>query len=163
MAKRTEIPRQSIRLKERVESFLNSNLTAIKKIPPADIRNLFEDLQIYQTEIENHSKVWRESEERLNDFINSAPDSFVLYDSELNIIKVNDIHMAMFHPTMNKEDLIAKNLLDIVPNLKETGRYDDFMQVIQTGTPYFADDSLSLFDKFANLRTSFVHQQPVFF
>jgi len=81
-----------------------------------------------------------ESEERLKDFINSATDSFVFFDSELNIIKVSKAHMEMFHPEMDQEDLIGKNLLEIVPNLKETGRFDDFMKVIKTGIPFYSDD-----------------------
>jgi PAS domain S-box-containing protein len=82
----------------------------------------------------------QENRQRLKDFINSATDSFVLFDSELNIIQVNKAHMEMFHPGMDQEELIGKNLVEIVPNLKETGRFDDFMKVMETGTPFYADD-----------------------
>ncbi len=85
-------------------------------------------------------KSLQDSEKRFRDFINSATDSFVFFDTELNIIGVNNSHMNMFHPGMDKNDLIGKNLLDIVPDLKETGRFDDFMKVIETGIPSCADD-----------------------
>jgi len=82
----------------------------------------------------------RDSEERFRGFINSATDSFVLFDSELNIIQLNDKHIEMFHPGMDKESLIGKNLLTIVPDLKESERYDDFMKVIETGIPFHSED-----------------------
>jgi len=44
------------KLQMRAEEFLNKNLSAIKKIPPRKVRNLFEDFQIYQTELETHNK-----------------------------------------------------------------------------------------------------------
>ena len=44
--------KQSIKLRERVEEFLNKKPAAVKKIPPQEIRNLFEDLKIYQMELE---------------------------------------------------------------------------------------------------------------
>ncbi|MFO7560835.1 MAG: PAS domain S-box protein [Desulfobacterales bacterium] len=89
------------------------------------------------------------SQESLKDFINSAMDSFVFFDSELNIIQVNKAHMEMFHPGMDQKDLIGKNLLEIVPNLKETGRFDDFMKVMETGAPFYSDDIIP-HQKFGN-------------
>ncbi len=140
-------PKQQVKLRKRVEKLLHENTTAIRKIPPTDMRNLFEELQIYQVELENINNELRkaqeelqESENRLNDFMNSATDAFVIFDSELNIIRVNKIHMDMFHPGMDEEDLIGKNLLEIVPNLKKTGRFNDFMKVLETGTPFYSDD-----------------------
>ncbi|MBU0520011.1 PAS domain S-box protein [bacterium] len=82
----------------------------------------------------------RESEEKFRSFINSATDSFVLFNSELNIIQMNNRHMDMFHPGMDKEDLIGKNLLEIVPYIKETERFDDFIRVIETGISFFSED-----------------------
>jgi len=91
MAKRKAKPKQSVRLKERVEIFLNSNITAIKKISPTDVRNLFEDLQIYQTELENHSKEMqktnaelRESEARYRLLADNVSDVIWTMDMEMN-------------------------------------------------------------------------------
>jgi len=92
------------------------------------------------TERKQAEEKLRKSEEELKDFFNSATDSFVFFDSKLNIIQVSKTHMEMFHPGMDKDDLIGKSLLDIVPNLKETGRFDDFMKVIETGTPFYSHD-----------------------
>jgi len=69
--------------------------------------------------VENELK---ESEERLSRFMDSATDSFVLFDGELNIVEINERAAVGFG--LKKKDLRGKNLLDFVPNLKETGRYD---------------------------------------
>lgn len=63
MSKRKTEPRQSVRFKDRAEAFLNKNMAAIKKTPPADIRNLFEDMLIYQAELEKHNKELQEESE----------------------------------------------------------------------------------------------------
>ncbi|MCK5192783.1 MAG: PAS domain-containing protein, partial [Desulfobulbaceae bacterium] len=44
---------------------INKNPAAIKKIPPRDVRNLLEDLQIYQIELEKHSNALQKAHENL--------------------------------------------------------------------------------------------------
>ncbi len=46
--------KQPAKLQMRAEEFLNKKLSEIKKTSPRDVRNLFEDLQIYQTELESN-------------------------------------------------------------------------------------------------------------
>jgi len=82
----------------------------------------------------------QKSEERINGFINSATDSFVLFDEELNILQVNDIHLKMFHPKEDRKDIIGKNIKEIVPNIVQTGRLDEFIQVMKTNIPFTAED-----------------------
>ncbi len=83
-------------------------------------------------------KKLKESEERLKKFMDSATDSFFLFDSNFNYVDVNKSGLTLFG--LNKEDIIGKNILEIVPNLKETGRYEKYMDVIKTGKPFFIDD-----------------------
>ena len=62
-------------------------------------------------------------------FMNEAPYSFVLFDSELNYLEIND-QSAQFLPSgMERKDIIGRNLADVVPQAKESGRYD--------GLPHF--------------------------
>jgi len=96
------------------------------------------------TEQKRMEEALRKSKEKLKDFINSAPTSFIVSDSEFNIIQMNRTYMETFHPEMDPEDLIGKNLLEIVPNLKKKkGRLDEFMKVVETGTPFCYDDFAS--------------------
>ncbi|KKL27601.1 hypothetical protein LCGC14_2383510, partial [marine sediment metagenome] len=80
----------------------------------------------------------KESERRLKKFMNSATDGFVLFDSKLNYIDINNVTLQTLG--MTKEELIGKNILDIAPNLKETGRYDLYLDVIKTGNPFSTED-----------------------
>jgi len=82
----------------------------------------------------------RKSEERLRGFMDSATDSFSLYDSALNFVEINEAAMKFFPPGTEKEDVIGTNVLEWAPNLKPTGRYDKYVEVIKTGEPFFADD-----------------------
>jgi len=135
MTKRKAKPKQSVRLKERVEVFLNSNITAIKKISPTDMRNLFEDLQIYQTELENHSKemqkanaelkeseaALKENQEKFQNLYNNAPDMYFTVSSDGIIISVNQF--GVDYLGYSKEELVENPVWKIV--------YKDDLRMVQ--------------------------------
>ncbi|MFX1267601.1 MAG: PAS domain S-box protein, partial [Promethearchaeota archaeon] len=75
----------------------------------------------------------QESEKILNDFIQSATDSITIWDSNLNLIEINKI--ALERMGMYKEYIIGKHMLEIIPEIKETGRYDKYLEVLKTGNP----------------------------
>ncbi|MCP4599794.1 MAG: PAS domain S-box protein, partial [Proteobacteria bacterium] len=75
----------------------------------------------------------RESEERLAAFMNSATESFGIYDSDLNLVEINKAGLAWWPVGTKKEDLIGRNFTELAPNLKKTGRYELYMNVIRTG------------------------------
>lgn len=80
----------------------------------------------------------RESETKLRTFMDSSVDGFVLLDNNLNIVTFNKAAQILFG-WMSK-DVLGKNILDITPNLRDTGTYDQYLQVLKTGEPFFADD-----------------------
>jgi len=41
---------------------------------------------------------------------------------------------------LKRTDVMGQNVTDISPDIKETGRYDGYMEVIKTGNPLFIDD-----------------------
>jgi len=79
----------------------------------------------------------RKIKERLRSFMESSPDIFALLDSELNYVEVNKTGLKYLKKT--KEEIIGKNILDIIPALKKTDRYNKYMEVINTGKPFFMD------------------------
>jgi len=81
----------------------------------------------------------RKSEERLKSFMVSATDGFTLFDSELNFIDVNEAALKMAGIT--REEIIGKNLAEIAPQSKTSGRYDQYMNVIKTGKPLFIEEA----------------------
>ncbi len=83
----------------------------------------------------------RENKERLDNFMNSATDGFTLFDSNLNCVDINKAALDM--TGLSKEEVTAKNILDVMPNLRETDRYDKYLEVIKTGKPVSMEDVVS--------------------
>ncbi|MCP4110583.1 MAG: response regulator [Desulfobacteraceae bacterium] len=97
-----------------------------------------EQLEKNITELEQAEEELRESEAQLNGFMESATDGFILFDAELNYLKMNKAGLDIVGLT--QDDIAGKNILDVVPNLKETGRYDKYKKVVKTGEPFFISD-----------------------
>jgi PAS domain S-box-containing protein len=83
----------------------------------------------------------KENEERLRFFMESATDVFNIWDSNLNLVYTAEKGLKEFFPPgTKKEDILGKNLSEIVPDIKKTGRYDEYLKVIETGKPFTAED-----------------------
>ena len=80
----------------------------------------------------------QESEERLISFMNSASDSMYLLDSNLNFVEVNKRGLGIIGK--KREEVVGKNITDVVPYIKESGRYKQHLEVIKTGKPFEIDD-----------------------
>jgi PAS domain S-box-containing protein len=65
----------------------------------------------------------------------SDNDCVFLFDSELNCIEISKAALLLFPSGTRKKDVIGKHLLDISPGLKETGRYNRYVEVLNTGIP----------------------------
>jgi len=89
-------------------------------------------------------KALRESEEKLRRFMDSSTDFYTIWDSELNLIDLNEASLK--YPLLRltdgakKEDFIGKNMLELEPGVKQRGRYDQYLEVIRTGKPFIAED-----------------------
>ena len=88
--------KRPIKLRKRAEELLNQNSAVIKKIPPMDVRNLIEDLQIYQIELEKYNielqkahENLQESEKRFKNITNSIKELFVFLDQNFKIQLIN--------------------------------------------------------------------------
>ena len=95
------------------------------------------------TERRRTEEMIRETEERLRSFMNSVPDSLVLFDSQLNFVDFNDATLKYHAPGTEKKDIIGKNITEIMPDIKESGRYEQFLQVMQTEKSLIIDDVVS--------------------
>ena len=80
----------------------------------------------------------RESEERLSGFMDSASDSFYLFDSNLNFIEINKKGLEIIGK--DRDELIGKNITEIVPDIKTSGRYEKHLKVVRTGKSFELDD-----------------------
>jgi PAS domain S-box-containing protein len=92
------------------------------------------------TERERAERALRESEERLRSFMDSATNAFVLWDKELNLVDFNEAALKTFAPGARKTEVIGKSILELVPTLKQTGRYERYLEVIRTARPFYVDE-----------------------
>jgi len=80
------------------------------------------------------------SEERLRRFMESATDAFSIWDSELNLVDLNEAELKMFPRGTTKKELIGSNIRVISPGIENTNRYDKYRNVIETGEPFYIDE-----------------------
>ena len=80
----------------------------------------------------------RHSEERLSSFMDAASDSFYLLDSDLCFVEINQRGLEI--AGKKKEDIIGKSIIEIVPDVVESGRYEKHKEVIRTGKPFVIED-----------------------
>lgn len=82
----------------------------------------------------------KRSEEQLSAFMESATDGIVMYDSKMNLIRINKKAMEFFPIKSRKEDFVGKNALEFFPDLVKTDRYERYLKIIETGKPFLFDD-----------------------
>ncbi|MCK4964098.1 MAG: PAS domain S-box protein, partial [Dehalococcoidia bacterium] len=80
-------------------------------------------------------------------FMESATDFFTIWDSELNLVDLNEASLRYplirLPAEVKKEDFIGRNILELEPGVKERGKYDQYLEVIKTGKPFFTEDVIS--------------------
>ncbi len=79
-----------------------------------------------------------ESRERLSLFMESASDSIYILDSRLNFLEINERAVQIIG--MKREEIIGRNIADIVPDVKTSGRYEKHLSVMRTGEPFVIEN-----------------------
>jgi PAS domain S-box-containing protein len=82
-------------------------------------------------------------------FFNNASELFTLCDKNLKIVDVNTAVLRLFR--FNREDVIGKNLLQLVPDFKGSLRHKIYKEVLLTGQSFQIED-LALHPSLGNLR-----------
>ena len=67
----------------------------------------------------------------------SAPDCFLLFDSKLKLVEINESGLSHF--MMTRDETVDKDILDIMPDIKGNGKYDKYLKVLKTGKQYFTE------------------------
>ncbi|UCD20307.1 MAG: PAS domain S-box protein [candidate division WOR-3 bacterium] len=75
---------------------------------------------------------------RILEFMESATEGFVLMDSEFNILHVNKHIQDTYGWTI--EAARSVNILDFSGDLWESGRYEKYLKVLETGKPQIFED-----------------------
>jgi PAS domain S-box-containing protein len=79
----------------------------------------------------------KKSEDLKRSFMNSATDGFILFDAAMNVVDINEVAMSIFGVDCK---VIGANAVDVSPDVKESGRYDQYMEVIRTGQPLLIEE-----------------------
>lgn len=80
-----------------------------------------------------------ESQDKMRSaFFNEADILFWLWDKDLNLIDVNEATLKTFH--FKREDVIGKNICEISPDSKSSGRFYEYQNVIKTGKTFLIDE-----------------------
>jgi len=104
MIKESLRTKRPAKLEMRAEKFLNKKLSEIKKTSPRKVRNLFEDLQIYQTELELRNKELCSAQLELKSALDRYSDLFEF--APVGIFSVNEQRMVV------EVNLIGASLLE---------------------------------------------------
>lgn len=80
----------------------------------------------------------RKSEEYLAKFMDSATDGFILFDSEFNYLEMNKVALEV--TGLTRKEVIGQNIIDVLPSIKQTPRYDAYKKVRDTGVPCLFTD-----------------------
>ena len=75
--------------------------------------------------------------ETFNTFMKSASESFVLFDSDLTFIEINEIGAQRLGST--RKDIIGKKMLEVMPSLTNSERYKSYLKIMDTGGPQVFD------------------------
>jgi PAS domain S-box-containing protein len=86
---------------------------------------------LFLERLKNRNQDW-------NDFADLSSDAFILLDSNLNIARINSTAGKIFAAL--GQDVIGKNIVDVIPDIVNTGRYDKYLNVIKTGEPFLYSD-----------------------
>lgn len=88
----------------------------------------------------------RKSEEKLGtfqSFIDSAPDSFTHFDSNLKLMDINLAGLNRFLDGTKKEDIIGKHMTEVVPGIEHSNRFQLYQEVLETGKPIIIEELIS--------------------
>jgi two-component system sensor histidine kinase UhpB len=102
-----------------------------------NIQNILEKLGHSVTSIEPSGEEALKKLESFNLFLDPGTDSFLLLDSELNIVEINNTGFKSYD--LSRKDLVGKNISDLIPDFKKEGRNNKFREVMKTGKPYVED------------------------
>jgi len=74
-------------------------------------------------------------------FMDSATESFSIWDSNLNLTYINNANLKYLTEGTKKSDVIGKNIKEMIPGIEQTGRYEKYRRVLETGEPLIIEDS----------------------
>ncbi|MFW9896514.1 MAG: PAS domain S-box protein, partial [Candidatus Thorarchaeota archaeon] len=122
--------RYFVNIKEEKRDFL-ANLAFI----PPDLVLLYVDDITDKKKAEDNLL---ESEKILRDFVHNATDSISIWDSNLNLIELNDVAADPWDSP--NPPVKGIHMTKLAPEITETDRYKKYLEIIKTGIPFSFDN-----------------------
>lgn len=92
----------------------------------------------------SHATGYKQSvewETALAAFADASVDVFVLFDKNLNLLGINPAGERLVGLTKETTRAnLGRNLMDLLPYVAKTERYQKYLDVVRTGEPFIADD-----------------------
>jgi PAS domain S-box-containing protein len=71
----------------------------------------------------------KESDRVLHSFIRSSPSGFILFDSDLNVLEINDAALSL--SKFQRENVIGKNMIDFDKDLFSSDHYKKYVEILE--------------------------------
>ena len=72
-------------------------------------------------------------------FFDKAHEAFAIFDKEFRLVDVNEAFLRTLH--LKREQIVGKQLGEISPGIEKTERYQQYREILRTGTPLVLDES----------------------
>ena len=122
-------------LRRQAEGFLNKTSSDIRKIPPRDIKNLIEELQIHQIELEMQNEELRRAQQELQEgqeiyrnIISESPVGISIYDASGQCLEANDSLSKIIGTT--REQVFQQNY-NRIESWKQSGFLDKAKSAVE--------------------------------
>ena len=122
-------------LRRQAEGFLNKTSSDIRKIPPRDIKNLIEELQIHQIELEMQNEELRRTQQELQEaqeiyrnIISESPVGISIYDASGQCLEANDSLSKIIGTT--REQVFQQNY-NRIESWKQSGFLDKAKSAVE--------------------------------
>lgn len=80
----------------------------------------------------------KSDKERFQKFMDFSDHNCLIFDKNFNVVEINKVALKKFGA--NKEDMIGKNMKEILPGIEKTERYKKYLSVLETGEPYRGEE-----------------------
>ena len=101
---------------------------------------------------QSNAQIFKEWKNGLSAFVDASTDGFVLFDENLDLVGINPAGQRLVGLSEEAARAgIGKNILQLIPGIRESGRYDKYLNVMRTGDPFIADDIVP-HPKFGDIR-----------
>ena len=138
---RTKKPKEDPKGK-RKEKLPSKKPKAIQEILPENLKALVHELEVHQEELKVKNEELRRGEDRFRTSVEKLPEGFAILSSVRNVHgQIVDLRFEYINEAgckinqKSREEHIGKTSLELFPERKGMGLFEDCVRVIETGQP----------------------------